>query len=149
MVTEIDIGVSALCAWRENRGGGSPGMQSILNVLVNRSKKSNTTPYEEAIRKEQFSSITTPGNPELILFPAPGDTQMTVALAFARQAFQSDLTDITQGAIYYYAPSGIGPSSKTFTLPGGTIVPFPQGWNESVVQFTVEIAGQLFFKDAV
>lgn len=150
-MTQQDITVSALCAWRENRSGGAAGMTSVINVLVNRAKSRDTSVYDEALRPEQFSSMTTAGNPELGTGPNALNTAdwnaFLTALSLASQAAQDLLPDITGEATLYYAPTGIGPSTKTFAIPGGNIVPFPEGWDESAVQFTTEVHGQLFFKE--
>jgi hypothetical protein len=142
MTTLADQFVSGLTAWRENRGGGRSGMQSILNCINNRAAKRGTSPYIECIRPLQFSSITAKGDPELNLWPAAGDPLFAEALAMAAEP---DLADITGGATLYYAPRGIS-STKTFTMPNGQTVKFPEDWNEQAVKFTVEIEDQLFFQ---
>jgi hypothetical protein len=38
-MTIADQFVLALTCWRENRGGGIPGMQSVANVIMNRAAK--------------------------------------------------------------------------------------------------------------
>ena len=144
-MTNQDIVLLHLVAWRENRGGGTSGMQSVINVIMNRATNNKTSPYQECVRPEQFSSITTNGDPELTLWPAVNDPQWTEAQSLAQLASLGSLTDLTSGSTLYYAPHSIA-SSKTITLSGKTY-PFPESWNESVVQFMVEIAGQLFFKE--
>ena len=67
--------------------------------------------------------------------------------ADGRATLEGTLPDITQGATLYYNPSGIGETANKFTLPGGGMVHFPDGWNENAVAFTVEIAQQLFFRE--
>jgi len=137
----------ALTMWRENRGGGSSGMQSVANVILNRAAQKATDAYTECTRRLQFSSITAPKDPELSLWPNDGDPQWEMALAMAELAAQGGLQDLTGGATLYYAPRGIVTrKGQTFTLPNGTSIPFPDDWNESVVEFTVEIQNQVFFK---
>ena len=131
-MTMQDEVIGALCMWRENRGGGVPGMQSVLNVLINRAKHRNTSVYEEAVRKWQFSSMTAPGDANLILFPTALDAQWSEALALAAQAAVGALEDITGGATSYYAPAG---------MPGG-IAP---KWADEM-EYTATIAGQRFFR---
>lgn len=128
-MTHQDIAIGALTAWRENRGGGTPGMQSVLNVLCNRATHRGTSVYAEAVRKWQFSSMTAPGDPNLILFPADADPQWSMALILAGQMADHGLQDITGGATSYYADSMADPPS----------------WAASMTS-TVEIAGQRFFK---
>lgn len=121
--------IGALCAWRENRGGGTPGMQSVINVLVNRATHRGTDVYTEATRRLQFSSMTADGDPNLILFPQDNDQQWQDALALASSAARSALDDITGGATSYYALS----------------MSTPPYWAASMTR-TVEIEGQAFFK---
>lgn len=146
-MTIQDEVIGAECAWRENRGGGEAGIQSVLNVLCNRAMKHGTSVYTEATKRLQFSSMTAPGNPELALYAAETDPLWAMALGIAAEMASGSLPDITDGAIDYYAPRGIKTKlGKTFTLPDGTVIPFPDDWNESAVTYTCEVAGQVFFK---
>ena len=149
-----DIVVGSLCSWREARGGGQTGMQSIFNVLQNRATKRNTDVYTEATRFEQFSSMTAPGDPELGVWPNTAhqvDYQAwEIALNLAQTAANGGLTDLTKGATLYYAPHGLTPdeiSPTRYALPDGTLVSFPKSWNRDVVKYTVTIADQLFFTE--
>jgi len=103
--------------------------------------------YAEAVKKLQFSSLTAKGDPELTLWPVEGDPQYVEAEQMMQEALAGQLADITHGATIYYAPTGIGPSSQTFAVPGGATVPFPENWQQSKVQFTTGIENQLFFKE--
>lgn len=136
----------ALTAWRENRGALTPGMTSVINVVMNRSYRDNTTPYAECVKRLQFSSITAPDNPELNLWPVDGDPQFVTALDLANQALAGTLADITGGATDYYAPLSIQSPMK-IRLPSGVVVPFPKGWNQAAVQYTSTIGSQVFFKE--
>ena len=107
-------------------------MQSVLNVLMNRAAHRKTSVYEEAVRKWQFSSMTAPGDPNLVLYPTAIDPQWAEALTLAAQAAVGSLDDITGGATSYYAPAG---------MPDGKA----PGWAATMTQ-TVTIAGQIFFK---
>lgn len=106
-------------------------MQSVLNVLENRAKQRDTDVYTEATRHLQFSSMTSAGDPNLILYPTDIDEQWQDALTLAAQMAQGDLPDITGGATSYYAQSMVTP-------------PY---WAASMVQTDV-IAGQVFFRTA-
>ena len=128
-MTIQDQVIGALTMWRENRGGGIAGMQSVLNVLMNRAAKRGTSVYAEAVRKLQFSSMTAAGDPNLILFPSDADPQWQEALSLVAQGAAGTLQDITGGATSYYAQSMLTP-------------PY---WAESMSQ-TCVIANQIFFK---
>lgn len=121
--------IGALCAWREARGGGSAGLTSVLNVLMNRAAQRHTDVYTEATRRLQFSSMTATGDPNLILYPADADPQWAEALTLAQQAANGTLEDITQGSTSYYALS----------------MSTPPYWAASMSP-TLIIAGQQFLK---
>lgn len=105
-------------------------MQSVMNVIMNRAAKLHTTPYEECVRKLQFSSITAPHDPQLTNWPCVTDPAWQKALLLAAQACGAGgLTDITDGALNYYALSMTEPPS----------------WAAAMIQ-TVDIAGQRFFR---
>jgi hypothetical protein len=128
------ISIPALCAWRENRGGGQAGMRSVVNVLQNRAIKNNTSLYAEATKKEQFTSISPPPEmkakeSEADIWPVEGDPQYAVAEQMVNQALACDLTDITGGATLYYAADASRPD-----------------WNFAELTQTAIIAGQIFFK---
>lgn len=126
------IAIAAVTAWRENRGGGNTGMQSVLNVIQNRATNHGTDFYFECVRPWQFSSMTATNDPQLNKWPAYNDPQFAVALDMAEQAYNGNLPDLTDGATLYYAVS----------------MTTPPGWASSAhVKQTVEIQGQVFFRE--
>ena len=145
-MTPQDQVLIALTAWREQRGFGTSGLQSIVNVIVNRAAKTGDTPYQVCTQHAQFSSISMPG-PEAYLWPITTDPQWAQALSLASQAAEGSLEDLTNGSTLYYAPHSIQ-TNATFTLPDGSVVPFPSGWNPAVVRYQTNIGGQLFFTQA-
>lgn len=128
-MTPTDQFMLALTIWRENRGGGFPGMQSVANVIVNRAKARGTSPYQECTRAWQFSSITAKGDPQLGLWPSLGDPSWQLAEGIAQAAANGSLDDITEGATSYYA--------LTMTTP--------PSWAAAMTE-TVTVEGQKFFK---
>jgi hypothetical protein len=104
-MTYSDQFMLALTAWRENRGGGQSGMQSVINLICNRAKANGTTPYHECTRPWQFSSITAENDPELMLWPQQEDPQFSLAQTMAALAAADSLQDITGGATSCYALS--------------------------------------------
>jgi Cell Wall Hydrolase len=147
----LSVAIPALCGWRENRGGGTQGMQSVLNVLANRAARDHTSLYAEAIKRLQFSSMTAGGDPELVLFPIDdlygviNDPQYLQAEQMARWALAGNLPDLTAGATDYYAPLGL--KNATTLKVNGKLVPFPSKWNSAKVVYTATVADQLFFKE--
>lgn len=127
-MTPIDQISLALCIWKENRGGGIPGMQSCANVIMNRSAKENKSVYAVVYQPLQFSSMSYQHDPELLIQPKVGDPQWNQAVAIAVQAAAGALQDITGGATSYYALSIAAPYwAKTMTP-------------------TVVVAGQQFYR---
>lgn len=126
----VDQVVLALTIWRENRGGQYPGMQSVANVVTNRAKARNTSAYVECVRPWQFSSMTAHGDPELSLWPPPGDKQWIMAQEIAGLAVAGTLEDLTGGATFYYAAS----------------MTVPPKWAETMKK-TAEVAGHIFFSN--
>jgi len=140
-MTIQDQVITALTAWRENRQCGKPGLQSIINVIVNRAAR--VSPYAVCTQHAQFSSISMPG-PESYLWPGDQDPQWLLALDLAAQAAAGALPDITNGSTLYYQPQSIR-TSASFELPNGTSVPFPRDWNAAAVKYQATIGNQLFF----
>lgn len=144
-MTPQDIVLLAITAWRENRGGLSTGMQSVANVINNRAVKTGKSVYDICTAHEQFSSISMPG-PEAYLWPVENDSQWQDALQIAQQAAAGTLDDLTNGSTLYYAPKAIQ-TTVTITLPDGSTIPFPKGWNAAAVTFQATICGQVFFTE--
>lgn len=120
----------ALCAWKENRHGGIPGMTSVINVIMNRARAKKTTPYAEVFNPLQFSSMSYQHDRQLLVRPDDDDPQWDDAQGLAVKAATGKLADITGGATSYYAET----------------IPEP-GWAFKMIP-TVVIAGQKFFKNA-
>ena len=144
-----DDAILALTCWRENRGGGYTGMQSVSNVIQNRAKKHGTSLYQECVKPLQFSSLTAKGDPELTLWPKPDDAQWLTAQQIAAQAVDGTLADLTMGADLYYNPDTIARDSnhKTIELPDGQTLAFPGSWNPAAVTYLTTIAGHAFFRE--
>lgn len=123
-----DITLAALTMWRENRGGGTVGMQSVGNVIANRATMTGHDVYTVCTTHEQFSAISMPG-PEDTIWAIDADPQWQIALGLAQQMAVGTLADITDGAVNYYAVT----------------IKMPPYWAESMAK-TVTIAGQIFFK---
>lgn len=147
-MTIQDQVILALTVWRENRGGQPQpdAMQSVANVILNRAAAHRTSVWAVCTKKLQFSSLTAPGDPELVLWPADSDPQWQMALNLATQALNGTLADLTGGAMDYYAPKGQKWAAR-ITLSDGEVIPFPDSWNKNAVAYTVTIADQVFFRD--
>lgn len=117
----------AATAWMENRGGRTKGMQSVMNVIVNRAM--NPRWWGKDIRSVclmpyQFSCWN-PGSPQIILVIEAievKDPDWINAVGLAAQAIAGILPDITGGADSYYDERRHrSPVWATSTLYTGTI----------------------------
>lgn len=140
-ITDKDRVLIALTSWRENRSGGIPGMQSIQNVIRNRAVKFNVSWYTVCTMKWQFSSITTPGDSQLVLWPDESDSMFRIAESMA---VADELEDLTKNATLYYNSKNIQ-TNAVFTLPDGVNIPFPAKWNKDKVTYTTFVEDHHFF----
>lgn len=127
------VSVLARTAWGENRGGGTPGMQSVMNAVMNRVAHPGwwgTDIISVCLKPEQFSSWNE-GDPNRakLLAVTIEDPQFAEATTLAARAVMGHLADLTLGADSYFATSMEAPPS----------------WAAKAV-FTVEIAGQKFYR---
>ena len=138
--------LTALCLWREARGEGLIGMQAVANVLANRAAKHKTSCDDEVMKPLQFSSMTAPGDKQLLIFPNGGDEMWRKAQQLSAAAKAHSLIDLTHGATLYYAPKGIA-HAKPYMLPGGLDVPFPANWNANAVEYSTTGGNHVFFRE--
>lgn len=132
-----DILILAGTAYGENRGGGTIGMQSVLNVIMNRARKPSwwgDTPRNICLKPKQFDCWM-PNDPNYrIVLDACNDCSydksFTDATNMSIKALDETLSDITSGATYYF-------SSSMSSYPY---------WAKGHIP-CAEIAGQLFFND--
>lgn len=100
-----DLNILARTAFGENRSGGEIGMQSVINVILNRAAKPGwwgDTPRSVCLKPYQFSCWL-PDDPNYELLTVVGDDNpaFAVALKLAAQALSDGLPDLTNGATYY------------------------------------------------
>jgi N-acetylmuramoyl-L-alanine amidase len=127
-MTPLDQIILALMGWKENRGGRVPGMQSCMNVALNRAKARNMSIYAVVYEPLQFSSMSYPRDPQLLTQPLEDDPQWEQAQQLAVDAAMGKLADLTGGATSYYALS------------------IPQPTDTLSMIKTVVVAGQQFLK---
>lgn len=139
-----DRAITALTIWRENRGGGKPGMQSVCNAIGNRTRRRRSSFFAECTRAWQFTSMTVESDPEYNLLPQDSDSLWSLAMNLADLAVSGVLPDLTNGSTVYYNPNGID-STHTIELPSIGFVKFPSTWNPAVLVFKGSIAKHLFF----
>lgn len=124
MPTHADYAITALTLWREDRGGGTAGMTAVACVLRNRVRAGKHSFYEVCTLKWQFSALTAPGDPELVLWPSVNDAEWIQAQQLASDFIDGDPADITGGATHYFAltmkelPSWAHTMTKTCVIGG-------------------------------
>jgi len=126
---ELDI--MARTVWGEARGEGYAGMQAVANVIMNRRKVSELTPYnkdwwgetitEICLAPKQFSAwLVGDPNRALAMAVTPADLQFRMAQEICIKAIGGFLPDLTYGAVNYHAnyilPSWANPSRRTAAI---------------------------------
>lgn len=100
----------ALTLWREARGEGEVGMQAVGCVIRNRQQAKAYGNWAEVMcTKYQFSSLTAPEDPMLIIWPGSQDLIFPQAMQIAEGIYDGSLPDITEGAFHYFNPHVVMP----------------------------------------
>lgn len=105
----------ALVIWREARGEGEDGMRAVAHVIRNRVEASHLPDsWEDVIEaKWQFSSMTAPGDSQLVAWPKQPDQSFETAMQIAERVYGGLDFDLTNGA-HFYANLAIVPPSSSF-----------------------------------
>lgn len=120
--------VAALCVWREARNQAYTAMIGVAWVIRNR-VTARLDLAAVVTKRYQFSSLTAPGDPNLVDWPQMADASWEAACAAVDGVFGGVVADNTGGAIFYYSP----PLSEP-----------PVGWGPVVV--TTKIGALTFCK---
>ena len=91
----------ALTMWREARGEGREGMRAVGHVIRNRVVKWMGDWDHIITAKWQFSSMTAPGDSQLVLWPDSPNAEFELAMLLATDIYVGMDRDITGGALYY------------------------------------------------
>jgi len=130
MITISDMDdqeVLARTAWGECRGGGSIGMQSVINVICNRAASPKWWGHDirsVCLKAAQFSCwLPSDPNRNKLMSVDESDAAYNSALNLAQQAIEGTLPDITNGATYYYSIKGVArtPNWAIGKIPCATI----------------------------
>ncbi len=131
---DIEKSLVALCAWREMRGDLYQGMSAVVHVIHNRQVAGMFRSHldEDVTGKNQFSSMTIPGDPNLVKYPGD-DKNFLKILENLDMILEGKAFDITGGSLYY-----------------GVIADITSGWFQKEIvekrQRTVQIGRTTFFK---
>lgn len=94
--------------WREARGEGQEGMQAVGCVV--RTRAASLLWDKVICAKWQFSSMTAPGDSQLVAWPGQGDPTWQQAMTLAEGIYAGTVPDNTGGATHYFNPSVVLPS---------------------------------------
>lgn len=97
-----DQWITALCLWREARGGGVAEMTAVAWVIHNRVIYRRSDYTTQVLAKWQFSSMSAPGDPQLWKFPEENDASGKIAWDVAQKVIAVRISDPTGGADLYY-----------------------------------------------
>ncbi len=127
--------ILSLCLWREARGESIEARTAVARVILNRCRMAPAQGFTHDIignvtKKWAFSSMTAPGDPNLMMWPSAGDKQWTECCHIAMSVSAFD-PDPTGGAVFYFSPP--------LTRP-------PQAWGR--VRQTAIIGSLRFFAPA-
>ena len=89
----------ALVMWREARGEGRDGMRAVGHVVRNRHKAGWGSVVDCITKKNQFTSMSVPGDGQLTRWPKTGEFLNT--LHDANRILDGSDGDLTKGALYY------------------------------------------------
>jgi len=92
----------AACLVREAGIDGREGMTAVMDVIVNRCKISGRTPYQEVVRRKQFSSMSV--GVSRAVRDASKSSAWLYALHVASHGVEEWRWPVTKGATHYYAP---------------------------------------------
>lgn len=101
---DYDKFLLALCAWREASNQGHDGLLAVMNVIRNRVRKGWGSWQKVICGKNQFTSMSVPGDPQTVRFPAPDDAVWVLCRSLADTVYAGGAEDNTHGALYYYNP---------------------------------------------
>lgn len=105
-IQQTEISFLALLIWREARGQPFEGMVAVAHTVRNRVEKPKWwgTDYLSVIGKKwQYSAMTAPGDPQLILYPKSDDKEFIVALHIAEAVIDGRIEHPAPGADSYFA----------------------------------------------
>ena len=113
---DFERAMVALAGWREQRHNLWPGMASVAQVLVNRTRAGwfHGNLYENVTAKNVIPSMTLYGHPATTKFPNPEDQQFCLFLKILDGVVKGTAKDNTNGALYYGVVFGNAPQFPPF-----------------------------------
>lgn len=98
----------ALCLWREARGETVDTKRAVAWSIRNRVNHKSWwggTWSEVITKREQYSSMTSTGDPNLVKWPIETDTSWMACMDVATEVYGTPLADPSNGATHYFDKS--------------------------------------------
>lgn len=99
----------AITGFREARGEGREGIRAVLHVIRNRVNAGYGDWDHVITKKWQFSSLTAPGDSQLVVWPDSPDPIFETCMNLAEEVFNNTDPDITAGSTHYFNPHVVLP----------------------------------------
>lgn len=115
-IKQYRIMLLAIVLWREARGEGRDGMVAVACVIRNRMRAGwyGRSLHRNITAKNQFTSISVAGDPNLRAWPTEDDPTIVTAVEVSDAILYGNAPDITGGALYYEHPAAA--NSEWFRL---------------------------------
>lgn len=104
---DYNTSLLAVVAYREARGEGPEGIRAVMNVIKNRVNAGWGDWSKVITGRNQFTSISVPGNSQTVIWPAKPDPIFDTCMAIATDVMAGTSADNTGGALYYGNPRDI------------------------------------------
>jgi N-acetylmuramoyl-L-alanine amidase len=134
----------ALVVWREARSEGYLGQAAVCHSVLNRINAGSwfgDSVSEVIAKPRQYSSMTDPGDKQLVLFPVRDDRSFLLSMQIVEDVLNGVAADCSHGATHYLNPSVL-PSLPAWAQDPGD----PSRLNASAV--TAKIGAHVFMKVA-
>lgn len=129
---EYECYLMALTVWREARGESFAAKLGVIFTVLNRVKAHSwfgDSISEVLLKPMQYTSITCPGDRQLIRFPVRGNPAMGECMNAVQDVINQQAEDPTGGATHYYdisldEPGNLPPAwatPETFKLQIGRL----------------------------
>lgn len=104
MPRDEDLKLLALVMWREARGEATDGLRAVAHVIRNRVLAWHQSWQQIIMAKNQFSSMSATGDPQLNLYPNYQSPAYAQIARIAERIYDGTDEDLTHGALYYWNP---------------------------------------------
>jgi len=103
---DFEKAIVALTAWREMSGEGVNAMLAVVFVLRRRAELgwNGGSLYNNAIAKNQFSSMSVMGDPNTVRYPDIREPGFQTLLQKVEDIYEGAADNLTNGACYYCVP---------------------------------------------